>query len=29
MVEQDSCLDEFEAKENRRRQNTLDILELE
>ena len=29
MVEQDTCLNEFEAKEQRRRQNTLDILELE
>lgn len=29
MVEKDSCLSEFEAKEQRRRQNTLDVLELE
>jgi hypothetical protein len=29
MVEKDSCVSEFEAKEQRRRQNTLDVLELE
>ena len=29
MVEQDSCVAEYEAKEERRRNNTLDILDLE
>jgi hypothetical protein len=29
MVEQDACLKEFQAKEQKRRQNTQDVLQLE